>query len=199
MGTRVYLIRHGKTAWNTDRIVQGQMDSPLTKEGKRTVKKMANKLKNIKFDALYSSDLNRALDTAKYINKHHDLTITEDEMLRERNLGVLEGNNWKTIRRNYPKAGKIYHSNSIKAEIPGGGESKNQLMERVKMVMDNIAIQEEDKTVLIVSHGWFINYWVKEVLKIPIEEKGRTAYIENSSVSVFLYDKGEWFLEKFNT
>ncbi len=147
---------------------------------------------------IYSSDLDRALDTANYINKHHNQVIILDELLRERNLGVLEGKNWDTIRKDYEEAAKIYHSKDIHNEIPGGGESKVQFFNRVKIFMDKIAVQEEGKKVLIITHGWYIIFFINIVLGLSLEKKSKIHYVRNGSISKFVYQKGEWFLEKFN-
>lgn len=198
MTTQFYIVRHGETEWNKDKIVQGHKNSVLSSTGKKQAKYIGEKLKDYDFDVIYSSDLVRALDTAKYINKYHNQVIVVDKMLRERKLGVLEGNNWETINSKYPEAGRIYHSDSSTTEIPGGGESKQQFSDRVKAYMDKIAVQEEGKKVLIITHGWFISYWMKQVLNVPLKEKGVISYVENGSISKFRYRNGKWLLEKFN-
>lgn len=198
MSTQVYLIRHGETMWNKERIVQGHLNSELSSEGKSQAKAVGEKLKDYDFDVIYSSDLDRAIDTANCINKHHNQVIILDELLRERSLGVLEGKNWNTIRKNHKEAADIYHSEDINSEIPGGGESKTQFANRVKTLMDKIAVQEEGKKVLIITHGWYIIYFINAVLGIPLEEKSKLHYVRNGSISKFIYQKGEWFLEKFN-
>ena len=113
-------------------------------------------------------------------------------------MGILEGKKWHIIRKKHPEAGKIYHSNCSQSEIPGGGESQNQFANRIKLIMDKIAIQEEGKKVLIVSHGGFIGFWMKLVLDIPLNDKKRIHYIENGSINKFIYQNGEWFFEKIN-
>ncbi len=199
MSTQVYLIRHGETMWNKERIVQGHLNSELSSEGRSQAKAVGEKLKDYNFDVIYSSDLDRAIDTANCINKHHNQVIILDELLRERSLGVLEGKNWNTIRKNHKEAGDIYHSEDMNSEIPGGGESKTQFANRVKIFMDKIAVQEEGKKVLIITHGWYIIYFINTVLGMSHEEKSRLHYVRNGSISKVIYQKGEWFLEKFNT
>ncbi|MBN2852217.1 MAG: histidine phosphatase family protein [Clostridia bacterium] len=198
MSTEVYLIRHGETVWNKERIVQGHLDSKLSTAGKNQAKLVGEKLKDYDFDVIYSSDLERAIDTANYINEYHNQVIIIDEMLRERKLGILEGKDWETIKNDHPEAASIYHSDDLDSEIPGGGESKAQFAERVRAFMDKIAIQEEGNKVLVITHGWLINFWIKLSLNIPLDDKNRLMYVENGSINKFLYRDGEWYLEKFN-
>jgi len=198
MSTEVYIIRHGETNWNKEGIVQGHKNTKLSKKGKNQAKSAGIKLKDYEFDIIYSSDLNRAIDTANYINKYHKQVIIIDEMLRERKLGVLEGNNWSTIRKKHPKAGDIYHSNCKETTIPGGGESLQQFANRIKQFMDKIAIQEEGKKVLVISHGGVVGIWMKIVLNISLDGKRKIQYVENGSINKFVYQDETWFLEKFN-
>src|SRR3989344_8043224 len=89
--TTFYLVRHGETEYNVKKIIQGQSDSPLTKKGIEEVKNVAKKLKGIKFDYVFSSDLLRAKRTAEIIALEHKLEIQTNKLLRERRFGNLEG------------------------------------------------------------------------------------------------------------
>ena len=81
MSTEVYIIRHGETNWNKEEIIQGHKNSKLSKKGKQQARNVGKKLRDYEFDVIYSSDLNRALDTASYINKYHNQVIIIDELL----------------------------------------------------------------------------------------------------------------------
>lgn len=83
----IYLVRHGETEWNVKKLIQGQKDIPLNEKGK----KQAGKLKKIKFDAIYSSDLKRAAETAKIIAGKRRLKIIKSTALRERYFGKFQG------------------------------------------------------------------------------------------------------------
>ncbi|MCK5812212.1 MAG: histidine phosphatase family protein [Clostridiales bacterium] len=198
MSTQVYLIRHGETMWNKKKIVQGHMNSELSSKGKSQAKAVGEKLKDYNFDVIYSSDLDRAIDTANYINEHHNQVIIFDELLRERGLGILEGKTWDIIKMNYKDAASIYHSEDTHSDIPGGGESKKRFANRVMTFMDKIAVQEEGKKVLIITHGGYIVYFINLVLGLALNKKSKIHYVRNGSISKFRYQKGEWFLEKFN-
>ena len=86
-----YIIRHGQTEWNLKKIIQGHKDSPLTEIGIKVAKQHAKKLKNIHFDAVFSSDTLRAKQTADIITLERNIAVKTTQLLRERNFGKYEG------------------------------------------------------------------------------------------------------------
>ena len=87
----LYVIRHGQTDWNLKNILQGSTDIELNSAGIKQAKITAEALKNVNFSAIFSSPLSRAINTANYINKYHNLNISTDIRLIERNFGDFEG------------------------------------------------------------------------------------------------------------
>ena len=79
----IYLVRHGETEWNTEGRLQGQKDSFLTAKGEKQAAQTAEKLKGVKFDAIFSSDLLRAKRTAEIIKLERQLEINTTKALRE--------------------------------------------------------------------------------------------------------------------
>jgi probable phosphoglycerate mutase len=96
--TQLILIRHGETLWNTERRMQGQLDSPLTERGLWQAQQLGIRLKNQPFTTLYSSDLPRAARTAEQIAIVTGHNILIDERLRERHFGAFEGMTQKEIQ-----------------------------------------------------------------------------------------------------
>ena len=87
----LYLVRHGQTKWNLDKIVQGHTDIPLNKNGELQAHVQSNNLKHIRFDAAYSSDLIRAIKTAEILLLERKIAIITTQKLRERYFGLYEG------------------------------------------------------------------------------------------------------------
>lgn len=87
----LYIVRHGETNWNVMGRIQGQSDSELTEKGIQDTKILARRLKDIHFDAIFSSDLSRASKTAELIRLDRDLAIETHEALRERTFGIHDG------------------------------------------------------------------------------------------------------------
>lgn len=196
MNTTIYLIRHGETYWNREQRLQGQLDSDLTDEGIRQAKRIADKLNGVNFDALYSSDLNRAMHTAKIISQYinHEPVIF-DERLRERNFGIFQGYTWPEINRKYPSEAASELSGNPMYQVPGG-ESKNQLLERAKSFFTEMLTRHTGGRILVISHGGIINVWTKYVLQVPLD-KPRRFSLDNAAVNIYENINGNWFVKAF--
>ncbi len=96
--TLIYVVRHGETEWNLIGKQQGHMDSPLTDRGTQQANALAKGLGNRGIEFIYSSDLGRALKTAKLISTSLELPVQTDKRLRERHLGTLQGLTKKEFR-----------------------------------------------------------------------------------------------------
>ena len=142
---KLYLIRHGKTDWNINRLIQGRTDTPLCDIGIKDSKKMAKRLKDINFDVCYSSSLKRALDTAEIV-VNNKCKIIPSDLLVERDLGRLEG----TPAHNY-RIKKFWDINYEKDA--NGVETPKELLARAKEFLDYLKSNYSDETILIVSHS----------------------------------------------
>ena len=166
---RLILTRHGRTIENEQGISQGHMPGRLSKTGVEQAQKLAQRLKNEKFVAIYSSDLARAADTARIIAKHHPgipLYYTKD--LRERDHGRLTGMKKSDI--------KDYHDD---------GESRKEMYARVKRVIDEAYDKYPDSAVLFMGHG-AINVMLTTLIrnKQPEQADHKDAQ-SNTAVSIF--------------
>src|SRR5262245_53669131 len=100
--TNILLIRHGETAWNAVRRLQGHIDIALNEEGERQADALARALADEPLAAIVSSDLARAVETARAVSAHHPHAVQQDPLLRERAYGVFEGMLYADIERLYP-------------------------------------------------------------------------------------------------
>lgn len=148
--TRIYLTRHGETEWNLRKIMQGWQDSDLTDLGRKQAKWLGNRLSKIDFEAVYSSPLNRALETAKIIKKDDFEEIIIKENLKEMGFGPLEGKTSVEIKKKYKDA---YNNFWEKPHMYRGEvcESYFDVRDRVLPLMKDI-IEKHDNNVLIVTH-----------------------------------------------
>ena len=103
-----YLVRHGETKWNAVDRICGRSDVPLSEAGRRQAKRLAERLKPISFDALYSSPLKRAIDTARFISERIGLEPVLDDSLVELDYGQWEGKTLQEIIKNDPKREKSW-------------------------------------------------------------------------------------------
>ena len=157
MNCTFYIVRHGQTEWNAIHRIQGQLDSPLTNQGKDEARQTAKKLNNVYFDAVYSSDLLRSKHTADIIALEKKLEIVTSKALRERTFGIYDGSMGKEYTEQTKHLLEKYKKLSVeerwKFKFAKGYESDEELVTRFITFLREIAIAYPAKTVLIVTHG----------------------------------------------
>jgi len=197
MQTELYLVRHGETLWNLEKRFQGQNDSPLTENGREQARILGKSLQGISFDALITSDLGRAAETAGLINSLLNVPVFLTEpLLRERNFGIFHGLKREEAEKKYPREAAMIWSGNADAVVPGG-ESRNQLRQRVLRFLDDLPVKYPGKRVLAITHGGVVNTAIRLVLGIPFDAPRRFK-LPNTGLSIFVYEKNEWFLRAMN-
>lgn len=190
----IYIIRHGETNWNVEGKIQGQTNSSLTQKGIDQARLTAEKLKNIFFTAMYSSDLERARKTAEMLaSRHSRLEINEDVRLRERKFGYLEGIGHEEFKTNHPDIYAKFRSNDPEYRIPEG-ESKNDLARRATDFFNDLVKRHaKDETMLVVTHGGIIDVFVRFILGIPYGST-RNFSLRNAAINIVQYNDNDWRL-----
>jgi alpha-ribazole phosphatase len=151
--TKLILVRHGQTDWNREGRYQGQSDPPLNLTGRQQAQLLADKLADRPLDAIYSSDLRRATETAQIIAQRHGLPVRQDQRLREINQGEWEGLRVSEIITRYPQIWAVGQHDPLQMRAPGG-EAPAEVAERVWAAISDIARVHPAGAVLIVSHGF---------------------------------------------
>lgn len=193
--TKITIVRHGETEWNRTMQLQGHTDSPLTKTGILQAEQLAESIKKRPFDILISSDLGRALQTAKIINKHLNLNIELNSGLRERAFGIMEGLTRKEIEYRFKDTFKAYANRKSDYNIQNG-ESLIAFSERVINTVNEIAEKYRNKKLLIVAHGGVLDCIIRYIFKIDLDlERGFTVY--NTSVNTISIGNNKWILEEW--
>ena len=152
MKTQLLLIRHGETAWNAEHRIQGQLDIPLSPLGVLQSARLAESLANEPIDAVYSSGQSRAWLTAAPLAARLGLEVIAEPRLRERSFGIFEGLTLDEIAERYPPEFKKWRERNP-AWRPDGGESGQQLIDRVLSAVSDIGMKHPNQTVVLVSHG----------------------------------------------
>lgn len=150
--TILTLVRHGQTDWNLQRRYQGQKDIPLNDEGMRQAKALAVQLAGESFDAIYSSDLQRALQTAQEVHKGRNIDLIKDVRLREICFGEWEGELFQEMFSRYRDRFELSRADPSTIMAPGG-ESVAQVAERTSALADEINRLYPSGKVLVVTHG----------------------------------------------
>lgn len=178
MTTTIYLVRHGATDWNHTRRAQGTADVPLNEQGRLQALHTAEELSKVHVDAVYTSDLSRAYDTAVAIAKTHNLDLVIEPRFREIDQGDWTGLTVDEIRKRWPeKWGPARHYNARP-----GGESPQQVRERALAGLKELVAKHPNETVVIVSHGGTIRWLSAESLGYDDHQSARIRGVGNGEV-----------------
>ena len=148
---KIYIIRHGETDANKNKIMQGWLDKPLNENGIELAKEVGTNLKGIKFKEAFTSPLTRALETCKLVLNNSDNSncpIIIDERIKELNMGDLEG---KLIDSLDPNIIKELFSNPIGTP---NGETKDEVINRTQAFLKELINRNDDNTYLVSTHGF---------------------------------------------
>jgi len=151
----LWFVRHGESTWNASGLVQGQAEgSVLTARGRREAARAAEQLGRARVSAIWTSDLERAHETAAIIGHVLHLPLRYERALRERNFGTAEG---RPLRELSTAVSGIEGDRVVDADVrPPEGESLRALYRRVASFMDDAAAGASDSAVVVVTHGGVI-------------------------------------------
>ena len=150
-----YLVRHGETEWNRTGRMQGHINVPLSGVGRRQATLLAAQLGDVRFDAIYSSDLDRAHETARLVAGDRNVAVETDPDLREFSYGEWEGLTLTEVETTYPGdlAKRIEAGGNLGFTAPGG-ESTAKVLARVRRWwMRASQCHDSQDHVLVVAHG----------------------------------------------
>ena len=190
--TQVIIVRHGETEWNLRGIRQGHFDSRLTAKGMAQAKALGARLGRERFTALYSSDLGRAVDTAREIAKVTGHEIIADARLRERHLGIFQGLDGEEINDKFPEERRLMRSEGPGYVIPGG-ESMVQQVERNIACLNELAAKHHGEQIVVVTHGGVVSGFFRHTLEISLQAPRRFEFV-NAGINVFGHEDGHWML-----
>jgi broad specificity phosphatase PhoE len=189
-----YYVRHGRTVYNKEGIMQGQVESPLTQEDLPVLSNTADALKDIPFTRCFSSPLSRAMDTARILLKDRKIPIEPEAGLKGMNFGDLDG---KPHKEHPLRIGFLFAINDFK---PVHGESGRELQERIRHTFETIVSECKDgDQVLITGHGTYFHNLRKTLFgKHPHLEAvlGKYHGIGNGDICVFQYEDGNWKMQE---
>jgi broad specificity phosphatase PhoE len=180
--TTLLLIRHGQTDHNAAGRWQGHLDVPLNEKGQAQAQALAQRLADWPIEAVYSSDLQRAMQTAVANATPHTLPPTSDPNGRERDVGAFQSLNSQEIQTKFPAV----WADMLKTGVlnPPNGEHQTSLRERAERALAQVLSQHEGQMIAIVSHGALLNGLISNVLGIPRERFGRFRLNGNTGLSI---------------
>ena len=167
---RIFLVRHGATDWNLAGRCQGATDLELNETGLRQAEAAALGLTGEKIDAIYSSDLKRARQTAEAVARLHNLSVLVEEGIRELDHGELEGLTFAEIQAVRPDFIRRWRDEPADADIPGG-EKLREVARRAWDGMGRIVGRHApDETLVVVSHNFPILSMLCRVAGTPLNQ-----------------------------
>lgn len=156
--THLYFVRHGETESNVSGLLHGVTDVPLNPIGLQQAELIADRLASVsELDRIVSSPLQRALTTARAIQRKSGLPLRVYEGLKEMNFGSAEGIPFDEVGERYPEQSELFLDPSIVHARYPGGESRGEFFGRVNRVVDDIANQYIGEHIVVVAHGGFIS------------------------------------------
>lgn len=151
----LYIVRHGETIWNSEKLLQGREDIELNENGRILAGKTGEALEDVYFDKIYSSPLIRAYETACLIRGHRNIPIIRDDRLRELCFGVNEGKNFSKLLADESDPFHYFFSRPDLYVAPEAGETLEALCKRGKEFLEEVIEPEINRCsrIMIVAHG----------------------------------------------
>lgn len=190
ISTRLCLVRHGETDWNAQRRVQGQIDIPLNAKGRIQAAALARGLVAERFTALYSSDLQRALQTAEPTANTHRLPVCSDPMLRERHFGVLQALTADEAQLRHPEA-RLKHVARDPEYALETGESLAAFERRIRTCLDGLLRRHLGETILVVTHGGVLDIAYRHATGMALTSR-RDFALPNAALNWLEGDADGW-------
>ena len=183
---RIIAIRHGETAWNALGRIQGHTDIGLNDNGHAQAQQVAQALGGEALDAIYSSDLQRAWQTAQAIAAVTAAPLHAEPGLRERCFGSFEGSSFAQIAHQQPQAAELWRKRDVQFAPPDGGESLLQLQERIAAAVQRVAAAHIGGHIALVAHGGVLDMLYRLATRQHLQAP-RTWQLPNAAINRLLW------------
>lgn len=190
--TRLCLVRHGETAWNSQKRIQGHIDIDLNATGEAQARALGRSLSGHTFVAAYSSDLRRAWHTAQIATAALGLAVSRAPILRERHFGVLQGITSQEASEQEPHAHRHHLARTPDYDFENG-ESLVEFSLRVMAGLEHIAARHAGGEVLAFSHGGVLDMVYRTATGMPLDAP-RDFALPNAAINWLEHRNGAWHL-----
>ena len=187
--TRILAIRHGQTAWNADSRIQGHTDIALDAVGQWQAERLAQALGDEPLQAIYSSDLGRARQTAAPLAARQGLQIQVDAGLRERGFGAFEGLSFAQIEQRWPEQALAWRQRDPDFGARGG-EVLRDFRDRVVATVERLARGHRGQSIALLTHGGVLDLLYREATRVALDAP-RSWQLANAGINRLLHsDQG---------
>ncbi len=195
--TEIYLIRHTQAEGNRYRMMQGFWDGEVTDLGRRQAQALSRRFASLPLDAVYSSDLSRAVMTAEAAAGSKNLPVQRRAALRELNIGPWEQQFFGNLCHETPELTELFLHDSENWFLPGA-ETFSQVRDRALRELRQIAAENEGKTVAVVSHGVTIRCMLSGITGLPLSDTEHLPICKNTAVTKLRWENGQFTVEYMN-
>lgn len=185
--TTVYTVRHAQSAGNLGKVFQGRLDTDLSEVGKRQLGPLAERFENIHVDAVFSSPLRRALETAQAVSTICKAPLIADNRLIEIDGGAYQGKRYEELAVLFPESYQAWVNHAGSFEAPDG-ESMKQVYQRMKDAVCDLVEKNKGKTIVLVSHGCAICNLMCFVRGEGVERVCLSGCSQNTAISRIDFD-----------
>lgn len=189
--TEIYVIRHVQAEGNLYRHLQGQWDGDVTRHGVEQMERLAERLRGIPFDAVYSSDLRRARFTALAVTRGRDIPLITDRRLREINIGPWEGRPFANALWETPELFETFLNDPEHFALEGA-ETYAQVRARALEALEDIAAANPGRTLAVTSHGITIRCLLTGLLGVPLSDTETVPIFANTGIAHLRFQDGAW-------
>lgn len=190
---KIYLMRHGETEWNKIGKFQGQVDTPLAKEGILQAQKTSEGMKEIPFDCIFSSPLKRAYMTAQIIRGDREIPLIRDNRLKEMSFGIYEGRRLAGFNKPGRVRAMRFRNDPVRYRPPKHGETFEELIARTSGFIREEILPLEGKmdTILITAHGAAVRSIILALTGRELKDFWNTPFGKNCSTALFECENGQ--------
>ena len=194
--TRIFLVRHGQTAWNVGEIFRGRADIPLDETGLKEADLAGDALKDETIHAIYSSPLKRSVQTAEGIARYQNLPVQPLEAIIDISYGEWEGKENKEVKEKYPDLYNLWLTEPHKVRFPGG-ETLDEVRNRTMSAIEELIRKHENESIVLVAHRVPNKVISCAVLGLDNSHFWRIKQ-DTASTNLFIYDNNQWIIAYLN-
>lgn len=190
----IYIIRHGETIWNKQKLLQGRTDIELTEAGKQLARITGEQLMGVAFDRIYSSPLKRAYETAVQISNGRNIPILKNDLLKEISFGDWEGQNMSVLSKDGTQKFRYFFDKPQLYESAANGENLDELCKRAATFMENVIepAASECNRIMIVAHGAINKALMRYIKKQDMEYFWSGGLQKNCGAIIIDYTNGNY-------
>lgn len=194
--TKVYLVRHGQTAWNLEEVFRGRADIPLDETGRKEVHLAGEALKDETLHAIYSSPLSRSMETAENIAKFQNIPVTPFDAIIDISYGEWEGKSLKEVHEKFPDLYALWLREPHKVSFPEG-ESLDEVRSRAMEAVENLVAKHKNENIALVAHRVPNKVICCALMGIDNSNFWRIQQ-DTASTNLFTYKDGQWIVSFLN-